>query len=69
LRQSHVWFVIALAAAAYYPRFIKLPAAMATYPQAASCLWHWQMLQVCDQGFTYPPFFAMVMLPFTVMPL
>ena len=69
MRQSHVWFGIALAAAAYYPRFVKLPAGMATYPQAASCLWHGQMLQACDQGFTYPPFFALVMLPFAIMPL
>jgi hypothetical protein len=69
LRQSHVWLAIALAAAAYYPRFIKLPAGMETYPQAAWCLWHGQMLQACDQGFTYPPFFALIMLPFAVMPL
>lgn len=68
-RQSHIWLAIALAAAAYYPRFVKLPAGMATYPQAASCLWHGQVLQACDQGFTYPPFFALVMLPFAVMPL
>jgi len=27
------------------------------------------VLQVCDQGFTYPPFFAFVMLPFVPMPL
>lgn len=67
--QSHVWFGIAFAAAAYYPRFVKLPAGMTTYPQAASCLWHGQMLQACEQGFTYPPFFALVMLPFAVMPL
>jgi hypothetical protein len=58
-----------LAAAAYYPRFVKLPAGMETYPQAAVCLWHGQVLQFCDQGFTYPPFFAFVMLPFVPMPL
>ncbi len=69
LREHRAWLVVALAAAAYYPRFIKLPAGMETYPQAASCLWHGQMLQACDQGFTYPPFFAMVMLPFAVIPL
>jgi hypothetical protein len=27
------------------------------------------VLQVCDPGFTYPPFFALVMLPFVPMPL
>lgn len=57
------------AAAAYYPRFVKLPAGMETFPQAAACLWHGQVLQVCDPGFTYPPFFALVMLPFVPMPL
>jgi len=69
LRHFRVWFVIGLAAAAYYPRFVKLPAGMETYPQAAACLWHGQLLQVCDPGFTYPPFFAFVMLPFVPMPL
>jgi hypothetical protein len=58
-----------VAAAAYYPRFVKLPAGMETYPQAAECLWHGQVLQVCDQGFTYPPVFALAMLPFVPMPL
>jgi len=63
------WLLLIVAAAAYYPRFVKLPAGMETYPQAAACLWHGQVLQVCDQGFTYPPFFAFVMLPFVPMPL
>jgi hypothetical protein len=63
-RPYGAWLLVIFAAAAYYPRFIKLPAGMETYPQAASCLWHGQMLQACDQGFTYPPFFAFVMLPF-----
>jgi hypothetical protein len=68
-RHYRVWLFVALAAAAYYPRFIKLPAGMETYPQAAACLWNGQMLQACDPGFTYPPFFAFVMLPFAPMPL
>jgi Glycosyltransferase family 87 len=63
------WVLMIAAAAAYYPRFIKLPAGMEAYPQAASCLWHGQVLQACDPGFTYPPFFALVMLPFAPMPL
>jgi alpha-1,2-mannosyltransferase len=69
VRHNRVWLPVALAAAAYYPRFIKLPAGMETYPRAAACLWHGQMLQACDPGFTYPPFFALVMLPFAPMPL
>jgi hypothetical protein len=63
------WLLMIVAAAAYYPRFVKLPAGMETYPQAAACLWHGQVLQVCDPGFTYPPVFALVMLPFVPMPL
>jgi len=63
------FLLMIVAAAAYYPRFVKLPAGMETYPQAASCLWYGQMLQVRDPGFTYPPFFALVMLPFAPMPL
>jgi hypothetical protein len=69
VRHHWVWFLAILAAAAYYPRFIKLPAGMDTYPQAAACLWHQQMLQVCDPGFTYPPFFALIMLPFAPLPM
>ena len=69
VRSYAAWLLLIAAAAAYYPRFVKLSAGMETYPQAASCLWHGQMLQVCDQGFTYPPFFALVMLPFAPMPL
>ena len=69
LRPRSVWLLMIVAAAIYYPRFVKLPGGMETYPQAASCLWHGQMLQACDAGFTYPPFFALVMLPFAPMPL
>jgi len=36
------FLLMIVAAAAYYPRFVKLPAGMETYPQAASCLWHGQ---------------------------
>ena len=52
------WLLILIAAAAYYPRFVKDPVGMEMYPQAAFCLLHGQMLQVCDNGFTYPPIFA-----------
>jgi hypothetical protein len=69
VRQYRVWLLVALVATTYYPRFIKLPAGMETYPQAAACLWNGQMLQVCDPGFTYPPFFAFIMLPFAPMPM
>ena len=63
------WLLILIAAVAYYPRFIRFPAGMQMYPQAAYCLLHGQMLQSCDLGFTYPPLFAFLMLPFEPMPL
>jgi hypothetical protein len=66
------WLLILLAAAAYYPRFIKvptLPNGMQLYPKAAYCLLHGEMLQHCDNGFTYPPILAFLMLPFEPLPL
>jgi hypothetical protein len=36
IRRYRVELAAALAAVAYYPRFIKLPAGMETYPQAAA---------------------------------
>ena len=57
------WLLILIAAAAYYPRFVKFPVGMEMYPRAAYCLLHGEMLQSCDNGFTYPPIFAFLMLP------
>jgi Glycosyltransferase family 87 len=63
------WLLILIAAAAYYPRFVKIPAGMEMYPQAAACLLRGEMLQTCDIGFSYPPIFALLMLPLEPMPL
>jgi hypothetical protein len=63
------WLLVLIAAAAYYPRFVKIPAGMEMYPQAAACMLHGEMLQSCDIGFSYPPIFALLMLPLEPMPL
>jgi hypothetical protein len=63
------WLIILVAAAAYYPRFIRFPTGVQMYPKAAYCLLHGEMLQSCDVGFSYPPLFALLMLPFEPMPL
>jgi alpha-1,2-mannosyltransferase len=63
------WLLVLIAAAAYYPRFVKIPAGMEMYPQAAACMLRGEMLQTCDIGFSYPPIFALLMLPLEPMPL
>ena len=63
------WLLIFLATGAYYLRFVKDPVGMEMYPQAAYCLLHGEMLQSCDNGFTYPPIFAFLMLPLEPLPL
>jgi hypothetical protein len=63
------WIVAAIAVVAYYPRFIKDPAGMELYPAAAGCLLRGEMLLKCAVGFTYPPFFALMMTPFVPMPM
>jgi hypothetical protein len=63
------WLLVLIAAAAYYPRFVKIPAGMEMYPQAAACMLRGEMLQSCDIGFSYPPIFALLMLPLEPMPL
>jgi hypothetical protein len=63
-----VWILLLLAAAAYYPRFTS-PGGMLLYRHAAECVLTGQVLQICEIGFTYPPAFAFVMIPFALMPI
>lgn len=53
----------------YYFRFRMHPDGMILYPNGASCLLQGEPLIACAPGFTYPPFFAFVMIPFTFLPL
>lgn len=53
----------------YYFRFRMHPDGMTLYPNGASCLMRGEPLIACAPGFTYPPFFAFVMIPFTFLPL
>lgn len=64
------WIGLVAASAAYYPRFIKSDdLGMLLYPQAAQCLLDHQVLQTCAGPFTYPPGFAFVMIPLTLLPM
>jgi hypothetical protein len=72
-RRYGFWVVLAIAFAAYYPRFahdMSQGVALGGLPllaHGAQCLWSNTVLQVCDLQFTYPPFFALVMSPFAVL--
>jgi alpha-1,2-mannosyltransferase len=64
------WIALLVASAAYYRRFISpQDSGMVLYPQAAQCLLDNQVMQTCAGAFTYPPGFAFIMMPFTVMPM
>ncbi|MDR3468100.1 MAG: glycosyltransferase family 87 protein [Xanthobacteraceae bacterium] len=61
------WIGFCVAAAAYYPRFALRPG-LSLYTQAAGCLTQQQAMADCSLAFTYPPFFAFVMIPFLALP-
>lgn len=62
--RRHKMALLLLVIAAYYPRFAGRPDGMTLYPLGAEALLHGQALEVGAQGFTYPPLFAFVMIPF-----
>lgn len=66
-RHFAIWTAFLIFAIAYFPRFAK-PAGIVLYSEAANCLWTGQILQSCSLPFTYPPFFAFVMIPFVALP-
>lgn len=63
------WIALAVAAAAYYPRFARdmsggvARGGLSLLTHGAECLLGNEVLQVCDLQFTYPPAFAFMMLP------
>jgi hypothetical protein len=71
LRRFGPWFALALAVAAYYPRFAKNLDGVELYPDAARCLMNGEALLLCKLPlpFTYPPLFAFLMIPFVPMPI
>lgn len=69
LRRYKTVLLLLVIVAAYYPRFASRPDGMTLYPLGAEALLHGQALEVGAQGFTYPPFFAFVMIPFVPLPM
>jgi hypothetical protein len=69
-RDRWLWFGFLLVGAAYYYfHFGKYTGGLTLYRHAAKCLWNHQVLLACETGFTYPPAFAFLMLPFAAMPM
>jgi hypothetical protein len=69
LRRYGPWIALAVAAAAYFPRFAKDTVGMTVYPQGADCVLHGAPLRQCAELFSYPPVFAFLMTPFAPMPM
>lgn len=68
-RRYGPWMGLIVAAVAYFPRFAKDPTGVTLYPQAADCLLHHQLIPHCALAFTYPPPFALLMIPFVPLPI
>jgi glycosyl transferase family 87 len=55
--------------ALYYFRFSLHPDGMTLYPKAAACMLQGQPIGSCSSGFTYPPLFGFMMIPFVFLPM
>jgi Glycosyltransferase family 87 len=69
LCQYGPWIGLVVAAAAYFPRFAQGSVGMILYPQGAECVLQGAPLRQCAELFSYPPTFALLMAPFTAMPM
>lgn len=69
LRSYRTTLILLIPVALYYLRFIRRPGGMTDYPLGAECMLNEQSLSVCSLGFTYPPVFYFLMIPFTFLPL
>lgn len=69
LRRYKTVLLLVVIAAAYYPRFASRPDGMTLYPLGAEALLQGKVLEAGAQGFTYPPAFAFVMIPFVPLPM
>lgn len=69
LRRYGPWVGLAIAFAAYYPRFAKDTVGMQIYPQGGVCVLNGEPLRTCADMFSYPPAFAFLMAPFAAMPM
>lgn len=69
LRRYKTVLLLLVIAAAYYPRFASRPDSLELYPLGAEALLKGRALEVGAPGFTYPPTFAFLMIPFVPLPM
>ncbi len=63
------WTVVGLALVLYYPQFSTGYGGTAIFLLAGDCLLQGERLAACSPGYSYPPFFALFMVPLSILPL
>jgi hypothetical protein len=63
------WIVVGLALVLYYPQFSTGYGGTAIFLLAGDCLLQGERLSACSPGYSYPPFFALFMVPLSILPL
>lgn len=63
------WAVLGLALVLYYPHFSTSYGGTGIFLLAGDCLLRGERLSTCSLGFAYPPFFALVMTPLSILPV
>jgi hypothetical protein len=63
------WSVVGLALVLYYPQFSTGYGGTAIFLLAGDCMLQGEQLSACSPGFSYPPFFALFMVPLSILPL
>ena len=63
------WILVGLALVLYYPQFSTGYGGTAIFLRAGDCLLQGERLAACSPGYSYPPFFALFMVPLSILPL
>ncbi len=69
VRRHSMAILLLIGVALYYFRFSLHPDGMTLYPKAAACMLDGQPIGSCSSGFTYPPLFGFMMIPFVFLPM
>jgi hypothetical protein len=64
-----IWFVVAAGAVLYCRHYWDEAPGVTLYVEAAQCMLYGLPLQNCNPTFTYPPIFALMMIPLVPLPM